>query len=103
MQTIREAALARGIVIVGAGQAGGRAAETLRGQGFSGAVTLIGDEPHRPYERPSLSKEMLLDTSRETIAWTHADGYLEAHDIAFHPGVSATKLDRAGRRLQLSD
>jgi p-cumate 2,3-dioxygenase ferredoxin reductase subunit len=47
------------IVIVGAGQAGGRAAEALRANGFAGAITMIGDEPHPPYERPQLSKAML--------------------------------------------
>ena len=47
------------IVIAGAGQAGGRAAEALRAHGFQGAITILGEEPHPPYERPQLSKEML--------------------------------------------
>jgi len=50
------------IVIAGAGQAGGRAAEALRTRGFQGAITLLGEEPHPPYERPQLSKEMLHAT-----------------------------------------
>ncbi|RJF89384.1 pyridine nucleotide-disulfide oxidoreductase [Oleomonas cavernae] len=50
------------IVIIGAGQAGARAAEALRAAGHAGAVTLIGAEAHPPYERPQLSKEMLLKT-----------------------------------------
>ena len=49
------------IVIVGAGQAGGRAAEALRAGSFLGSITIIGDEPHPPYERPQLSKAMLAN------------------------------------------
>ena len=44
-------------VIVGAGLAGAKAAEALRGDGFDGQITLIGDEEHVPYERPPLSKD----------------------------------------------
>lgn len=103
MKRVCEAALADGIVVVGAGQAGGRAVGALRAQGFTGAVTLIGDELHKPYERPSLSKEMLIEPSREIIAWAHADNYLEAQDIGFHAGVSARKIDRARRKVHLSN
>jgi p-cumate 2,3-dioxygenase ferredoxin reductase subunit len=49
------------VVIVGAGQAGGRAAEALRVAGHTGPITLIGEEAHLPYERPQLSKAILLD------------------------------------------
>ena len=50
-------------VIVGAGMAGGKAAETLREEGFDGGVVLIGAEPERPYERPPLSKDYLRGDS----------------------------------------
>src|SRR3546814_1959562 len=53
-------------VIVGAGHAGGRAAETLRTVGWNGAIVLIGNENHLPYERPPLSKDVL--TGRSSIA-----------------------------------
>ena len=49
------------IVIVGAGQAGARAAEALRTAGHRGSITLLGEEEHLPYERPQLSKDMLVD------------------------------------------
>lgn len=50
------------IVIAGAGQAGARAAEAMRGAGFGGRIALVGGEAHPPYERPQLSKELLLGT-----------------------------------------
>ena len=49
----------RHVVIVGAGLAGSRCAQTLRAEGFDGTITLVGEEPHLPYERPALSKEFL--------------------------------------------
>ena len=58
-----------GVVIIGGGQAGGRAIEALRGNGFAVAVTLIASERHLPYERPPLSKEMLLDPASTKIDW----------------------------------
>ena len=58
------------IVIVGAGHAGGRAAEALRAAGHTGRVTLVGSEKHPPYERPPLSKELLAG------AIEHAKTYL---------------------------
>ena len=100
---LHDAAVTGGVVIVGAGQAGGRAAETLRSEGFTGRITLIGDEVERPYERPSLSKEMLLDTSAETIAWLHEPNFYAEQDIALKLGVAAVSIDRDARRVMLSD
>ena len=57
------------IAIVGAGQAGGRAAQALRAAGFAGRVVLIGQEKYPPYERPPLSKELVVtDTIMPTEA-----------------------------------
>ena len=61
----------RNMVIIGAGLAGAKAAEALREQGFDGLVTLIGDEPHRPYERPPLSKEYLTGKADRSSAFVH--------------------------------
>ena len=47
-------------MVVGAGQAGGRAVEAMRAAGFEGRVVLIGEEAHPPYERPPLSKKLLM-------------------------------------------
>jgi NADPH-dependent 2,4-dienoyl-CoA reductase/sulfur reductase-like enzyme len=103
MSKLRDQALEGGVVIVGAGQAGGRAAETLRRQGFTGRITLIGDEAERPYERPSLSKEMLLDPSCETIAWLHGPEFYAAQNIDLKLGIAATAIDPQARRVMLSD
>jgi p-cumate 2,3-dioxygenase ferredoxin reductase component len=67
------------VVIVGAGQAGARAAEALRAAGHCGPITLIGEEEHLPYERPQLSKSLLIDAEpspafiRTSKAWTDLD------------------------------
>jgi 3-phenylpropionate/trans-cinnamate dioxygenase ferredoxin reductase subunit len=65
------------ILIVGAGQAGGRAAEVLRSHGFEGRVVLVGEEEHLPYERPPLSKEVMLarEDSGCFSAWLHPERF----------------------------
>jgi 3-phenylpropionate/trans-cinnamate dioxygenase ferredoxin reductase subunit len=55
------------IVIIGAGQAGGWAAKTLRDEGFAGGITLIGDEPHPPHARPPLSKSVLAGAAEPPV------------------------------------
>jgi 3-phenylpropionate/trans-cinnamate dioxygenase ferredoxin reductase subunit len=58
--------MAKHIVIIGAGQAGVQAVASLRDEGFDGALTLVGDEPYPPYQRPPLSKAYLSgDFARE--------------------------------------
>jgi 3-phenylpropionate/trans-cinnamate dioxygenase ferredoxin reductase subunit len=90
-------------VILGAGQAGGRAAEMLRAEGFDGHVLLVGAEPHRPYERPPLSKGLLLgETAEDTIYLRPADFYAEQR-IDLELGVQATHVDPAAHWVRLSD
>ncbi len=55
-------------IIVGGGLAGAIAAQTLREEGFDGRITLLGEEPHRPYERPPLSKDYLQGKADLTCA-----------------------------------
>ncbi len=98
-----QSALTDGVVIIGASQAGARAAEALRNQGFAGPVTLLGDEVELPYERPSLSKEMLIDPGKETIAWVQKQEFYQAKDITLRTGVAAKAIDRAARQVALSD
>ena len=55
------------VIVVGAGHSGGAFALTLRKLGFAGAVTVVGDEPEHPYERPTLSKSMLVDPHAQPV------------------------------------
>lgn len=86
-------------VIVGAGEAGTRAAVALREQGFDGDVTLVGGEDHLPYERPPLSKEGMLAElfAAKTIAT--AERLAEA-GVTFRGGFVVADIDRAGKRLE---
>ena len=91
------------VVIIGSGQAGGRAAEALRQGGHSGPITIIGDEAHPPYERPALSKEFLGDASLAKIAWVRpADWYAESGITLLH-GRKALCIDRAQNMVELDD
>lgn len=67
---------------MGAGQAGGRAAEALRAAGFKGEIVLLGDERHEPYERPRLSKTMLLGEESAAAASIHPRDWYAARDVA---------------------
>ncbi|HEY0525692.1 MAG TPA: FAD-dependent oxidoreductase [Stellaceae bacterium] len=90
-------------VIVGAGHAGGRAAQALRAAGFAGPVVLLGDEPHPPYERPPLSKELLAGAIPiEKIYLKPASFYADA-GIELRLGARAVELDRNAQRLVLED
>ena len=89
-----------GIVIIGAGEAGTRAAFALRETGFSGPVTLVGTEPHLPYERPPLSKPLDGVVRMKTICSAET---LSAAGIDYLPGMSATQIDAARRHLLLGD
>ncbi|MEU6553375.1 FAD-dependent oxidoreductase [Streptomyces sp. NPDC046915] len=88
------------IVIVGASLAGLRAAETLRAEGFAGSLTMIGDEPYEPYDRPPLSKAVLL--GRASPQHTELPRRLEI-DAKWRLGVAATGLDLAAKRVRLAD
>jgi p-cumate 2,3-dioxygenase ferredoxin reductase subunit len=90
------------IVIVGAGQAGGRAAEALRAAQFSGSVTMIGGEIHLPYERPQLSKTILLDQSAAP-AFLRSSEEWSGLGIDIHTGTDATECDLELRTIGLAD
>jgi len=90
------------IVIVGAGQAGGRAVLALRQSGFDGAISLIGDERDAPYERPLLSKAVLAG-AEEAPTPVLTVSQLQEHRVNFLPGCRVTALDTTLRQVQLSD
>lgn len=90
------------IVIVGTGQAGGWAAQTLRKEGFAGKVILIGEEPHRPYERPPLSKAVLSgEASPESTHLINLEAF-EKLGLDWRPNVRVSSIDRANRQVLLS-
>src|SRR5207344_414702 len=85
------------IVIVGAGQAGGWAAQTLRKEGFTGRLVLIGDELHPPHERPPLSKAVLAgEAAPESSRLMKADAF-DALALDWRPGARVTRIDRAAK------
>ena len=90
------------IVIVGAGQAGARAAEALRAAGYRGEITLLGDEPHLPYERPQLSKDVLLDPQKD-IAVLRTEYAWRELGVDLRLGTKAVRCDAEKRVLFLSD
>lgn len=90
------------IVIVGAGLAGARAAETLRDEGFGGRIVLVGDEPERPYERPPLSKGVLQGAADPESARVHAADFYADRGIDLRTGTPVTDLDLAGRTVTLA-
>jgi len=96
------------IVVVGASLAGFRAAEALRAHGFDGALTLVGDEEHRPYDRPPLSKQVLtgdwdLDRIWLPSAGAPGPGGDEPFDWRLGRRASGLDLDPADRAVVLDD
>lgn len=91
----------RSVTIVGASLAGYWAAETLRRDGFKGRISLIGNEPHAPYDRPPLSKKYLAgDLDDDRLALTTAEKLADL-GLDLRLGCSATGLDMADRTLEV--
>jgi 3-phenylpropionate/trans-cinnamate dioxygenase ferredoxin reductase subunit len=87
-------------VIVGAGLAGAKAAETLRDEGFSGRLILIGDEAERPYERPPLSKDYLRGET-EDVPYVHAESFYREHEIELWRSTRVTGIEAGLHKLLL--
>jgi 3-phenylpropionate/trans-cinnamate dioxygenase ferredoxin reductase subunit len=88
-------------VIVGAGMAGGKAAEALREEGFDGRIVLAGAEPHRPYERPPLSKDYLR--AEGGMAWLHEDeGWYADNGVELRTGTVVEAIDARGNAVTLA-
>ena len=92
-----------GIVIIGAGQAGLQAAASLRESGFDGPVTMIGDEPILPYQRPPLSKAYLAGKVDAAGLFLRAREFYVEHRIDCETSSMAVSIDRGGRRIRLGD
>jgi p-cumate 2,3-dioxygenase ferredoxin reductase subunit len=91
------------IVIAGAGQAGGRAAEALRARGFQGAITMLGEEPHPPYERPQLSKAMLHAPDAPVAYIKQASDWSDVLAVRLETGSAVTDCDADRRIVSTSD
>jgi 3-phenylpropionate/trans-cinnamate dioxygenase ferredoxin reductase component len=91
------------VVIVGAGHAGGRAAEALRAAGHTGRVTLVGTEKHPPYERPPLSKELLAGAIEHAKTYINPEAFYTEKDIALRLGTTVGAIDRKNQRIELGN
>ena len=91
------------MVIVGAGEAGARAAFALREVGWRGPITLIGDEAHAPYERPPLSKAVMTAEAPPSAPFILREGQLKEHGVVLESGAEATVIDRAGHSVTLAN
>ncbi|KRE41102.1 NAD(P)/FAD-dependent oxidoreductase [Knoellia sp. Soil729] len=88
------------VAIVGAGLAGAKTAEELRTAGFDGAITLLGREEHRPYERPPLSKTNLLKgTVPDADLFVHEASWYSEHDVDLRLGCTVDAVDLETRTL----
>jgi len=90
------------IVIVGAGQAGGWAAKTLRAEGYKGAIVLIGAERHPSHERPPLSKAVLSGEAAPETTHLFKPEEHAALSMDFRAEARATRIDRAAKRVELA-
>jgi 3-phenylpropionate/trans-cinnamate dioxygenase ferredoxin reductase subunit len=91
------------IVIVGAGQAGVQTAESLRTLGFTGSITLLGEEPYGPYHRPPLSKAWLAGEMQAEQLAIRAPEMLARKNIVLRTGVRVQSIDRSAQRVLLDD
>jgi 3-phenylpropionate/trans-cinnamate dioxygenase ferredoxin reductase subunit len=91
------------IAILGGGQAGAQAVDTLRRAGFAGRLVLIGDEPHLPYQRPPLSKQFLAGHMAADRLPFRQQAYYNQHRVELKLGKPAARIDPAAQRVFLAD
>ncbi|MEJ0037089.1 MAG: FAD-dependent oxidoreductase [Gammaproteobacteria bacterium] len=91
------------ILIVGAGQAAIQAIDTLRRKGFSGQITLVGEEPWLPYQRPPLSKKFLSGGMERERLLIRPQTFYAEHRVQTHLGRRAVEIDRSGQSVRLDD
>ena len=91
------------IVIVGNGQAGIQLVDSLRREGYTGAITLLGEEPHHPYQRPPLSKDYLAAGKDPVPLPLRPEKFFTTNDVDARLGVHVTSIDRAARTVTLDD
>ncbi|HEV2375002.1 MAG TPA: FAD-dependent oxidoreductase [Streptosporangiaceae bacterium] len=87
-------------VIVGASLAGAKAAETLRAEGFGGDIVLLGQETELPYERPPLSKGLLLGKDEKSSIYVHDAAWYQENAVDLRTGVTVTGVDAAQHEVR---
>ncbi len=87
------------IVIIGAGQAAGQAAASLRQEKYEGEIIIFGDEPHPPYQRPPLSKQYLSGEHGLDKVYVRPEKFYADRDINLNTGVTVTAIDRAAKTV----
>jgi 3-phenylpropionate/trans-cinnamate dioxygenase ferredoxin reductase subunit len=90
------------VVVVGAGPTAAAAAQTLRDEGFTGRVTLVGEDPERPYERPPLSKGFLQGAEERDTVFVHPAQWYADNDVHLVTGTRVESIDRDARRVLLA-
>jgi 3-phenylpropionate/trans-cinnamate dioxygenase ferredoxin reductase subunit len=93
----------RTFAIVGAGLAGAKAAEALCTEGFDGRIVLLGAEPHRPYERPPLSKGYLQGSSDRDTVYVHPPDWYTEHQVELRLDTPVTAIDRRAHEIVTGD
>jgi 3-phenylpropionate/trans-cinnamate dioxygenase ferredoxin reductase subunit len=91
------------VVIIGAGQAAAQLAASLRQGGFAGPISMIGDEPFPPYQRPPLSKKFLSERGTPEALFLRAARFWHDHDVRLILGTAVGKVDLRQHRLSLRD
>jgi 3-phenylpropionate/trans-cinnamate dioxygenase ferredoxin reductase subunit len=95
--------MSKPIVIIGAGQCGLKAVETLRQNGYEDAIVLIGDETQPPYQRPPLSKAFLKGELEEDRLYLKADNFYDDFNVTTQFGIAAKSINRAEKSILLSN
>ena len=88
-----------GMVIIGAGQAAGQAAASLRQEKYEGSITIIGDEPHLPYQRPPLSKQYLSGDQPVERVYLRPQKFYDDKNVTLKLGMSAQTIDRTAKQV----
>ena len=92
-----------GMVIIGAGHAAGQAAASLRQEKYEGPITIIGDEPHVPYQRPPLSKQYISGEQGIERVYLRPEKFYDDKDVTLKLGVTATAIDREAKTVSLDN
>ncbi len=90
------------VIIVGGGHAAGQAAASLRQEGYEGAITIIGEEPHPPYQRPPLSKQYLAGEQSIDKVYLRPEAFYEGKDINLKKGTRVESLDTKAKSVTTS-